>query len=245
MNKEAVEGILLVDKPVGKTSFSVIAALRRLTGVIKIGHAGTLDPFATGLLIVLIGRNFTKLSDQMLNSDKIYLAEVFFGIETDSYDCDGIEVARSSLVPTQEAVQDAIAHFQGEVEQIPPMFSAKKVNGKKLYQLARKGVTIERASRKVSMKIELLSYEYPHAVIRVSCSKGTYIRAIANDLGAMLGCGAHLTALRRLASGIFHLENALEGAQLFTPSEATFALISNRLILKSPEEILGSPKCSR
>lgn len=230
MNKVPTEGILLVDKPIGKTSFSVIAALRRLTGVAKIGHAGTLDPFATGLLIVLVGRSFTKLSDQMLNSDKVYLAEVFFGIETDSYDCDGVEMAKNADVPTLDSVQAAITHFQGEVEQIPPMFSAKKVNGKKLYELARKGVTIERASKKVTMHTELLSYEYPRAVIRVSCSKGTYIRAIAHDMGAMLGCGAHLTALRRLASGTFRLEDALEGSQLFTPTEATSALVCSSLI---------------
>lgn len=230
MNKEPTEGILLVDKPVGKTSFSVIAALRRLTGVAKIGHAGTLDPFATGLLVVLVGRSFTKLSDQMLNSDKVYLAEVFFGVETDSYDCDGVELARNAIVPTLEEVQGAIAYFQGEVEQVPPMFSAKKVNGKKLYELARKGVTIERVPRKVSMQTELLSYAYPRAVIRVSCSKGTYIRAIAHDLGAILGCGAHLTALRRLVSGTFRLEDALEGSQLFTPTEVTPALVCSSFI---------------
>ena len=142
---ELKEGVLLINKPEGRTSFSLIRALRKLTGIKKIGHAGTLDPFATGVMVMLIGREYTRLSDKLLLQDKEYLGSVVLGVSTDTYDCDGKVVARSKKIPTLEEVQVAVSKFQGEIEQIPPMFSAKKVQGKKLYELARKGVTIERS----------------------------------------------------------------------------------------------------
>lgn len=211
---EEIEGLLLVDKPRGKTAFTLVAMLRRLLGVKKIGHAGTLDPFATGVMVMLIGRSYTRLSDKFLTADKEYIAEVHLGISTDTFDCDGTEQMRSTQIPTLAEIESAVAYFQGEIDQIPPMFSAKKLNGKKLYELARQGKVVERQSVKVNVKTEILNYQYPKLEIAVVCSKGTYIRSIAHELGAMLGCGAHLTALRRTRSGNFRIENCLDGALL-------------------------------
>jgi tRNA pseudouridine55 synthase len=210
------EGILLVNKPQGKTSFSLIRSLRRLTGIKKIGHAGTLDPFATGVMVLLIGRHYTRYSDDLLCEDKEYIAEVNFGVSTDTYDCDGKVVARSKKIPTREEILSALSHFQGEIEQIPPMFSAKKIKGKKLYELARDGITVERKSSQVRVNSDVLSYSYPYLNLRIACSKGTYIRSIAHELGVLLGCGAHLSQLQRTRSGQFILEECIDGNQLET-----------------------------
>jgi tRNA pseudouridine55 synthase len=207
-------GVLLVDKPKGKTSFHLVARLRRLTGVKTIGHAGTLDPFATGVMVLLIGKPFTRLSDKLLTADKEYVAELHLGITTDSFDCDGEIQAQSDKIPTLEEIEACLKSFQGEVDQTPPMFSAKKVNGKKLYELARQGKTIERKSVKVTLETTLISYQYPRLTLNVKCSKGTYIRSIAYDLGLMLGCGAHLSNLRRLRSGSFKIEDCFDGHML-------------------------------
>lgn len=206
-----LEGILLVDKPQGRTSFSLIRSLRRLTGIRKIGHAGTLDPFATGVMILLIGREYTRLSDTLLLQDKEYAAEVHLGVSTDTYDCDGKVVARSKKVPTLLQIESALEHFQGEIEQIPPMYSAKKIKGKKLYELARQGEEIERQPAIVRVKTTLLSYAYPYLSLKVSCSKGTYIRSIAHELGQRLGCGAHLSQLKRTRSGQFTIDACMDG----------------------------------
>lgn len=213
MNK--FEGVLVVNKPSGKTSFSLVAALRRILGVKKIGHAGTLDPFATGVMVLLIGRTFTRLSNQFLAADKEYEATVRLGVTTDTYDCKGMITSESDLIPTQDAIEAAIERFQGEIEQIPPMYSAKKVNGQKLYELARKGRMIERRASRVTVKIELKRYHYPFLDLNVECSKGTYIRSLAHDIGSTLGCGAHLESLQRKRSGVFHLNSCLDGSLLF------------------------------
>lgn len=207
-------GILLVNKPAGVTSFRLVALLRKILGVKKIGHAGTLDPFATGVMVMLIGREYTKLSDQLLTSNKEYVAKVHLGIETDTYDKDGQIVNESPLVPTLNEIENAVQSFQGEIEQIPPMYSAKKINGKKLYDLARKGEMIERAPCKVTLETKILNYEYPYLDISVKCTKGTYIRSIAFDLGRKLGCFGHLNALQRTASGSYLLQNCLDGTLL-------------------------------
>lgn len=206
-----LEGILLVNKPQGRTSFSLIRSLRKLTGIKKIGHAGTLDPFATGVMVMLIGRDFTRLCDLLLCQDKKYIAEVNLGVSTDTYDCDGKVVARSKKVPELEQIEAAVQYFQGEIDQTPPMYSAKKVNGKKLYELARKGEEIERAPAKVRVETHILSYAYPFLTIMVECSKGTYIRSIAHELGQRLGCGAHLSQLQRTRSGQFRIEECIDG----------------------------------
>lgn len=218
-NPENIEGVLLVDKPSGKTSFSLVGALRKKLGVQKIGHAGTLDPFATGVVVLLVGKRFTKLSDQFLGQDKEYCATVKLGVATDTFDCDGQITATDDKIPTEDEVREAIAKFQGTIEQIPPMFSAKKVNGKKLCDLARKGVVIERKPNTVTVETTLVNYEYPHIDIQVKCSKGTYIRSIAQELGELLGCGAHLSALTRTKSGSFSLKECLNGSLLYSTEQ--------------------------
>ena len=209
------EGILLVDKPKGKTSFSLIGGLRRLLKIKTIGHAGTLDPMATGVMVLMVGKNYTRLSSQLLVQDKEYFAEITLGKTTDSYDAEGQETSCSELIPSHEAIEEALRSFQGEFFQIPPMFSAKKVNGQKLYNLARNGKTIEREPVKVSAEIQLLDYSYPKMTIKVNCSKGTYIRSIAHDMGQRLGCGAYLSALQRTKSGVFSLADCIDGNLIF------------------------------
>lgn len=208
------EGILPINKPTGITAFTLVRKLRRLLGVKKIGHAGTLDPFATGVMVMLIGRNYTKLSDKLMGQEKEYVGRVHLGIVTDTYDSDGVEVETNDSVPSLTQVEEALTFFQGEIQQIPPMYSAKKINGQKLYDLARKGEVIERKPVTLQVQTDLIAYEYPYIDIRVTCSKGTYIRSIAHDLGEKLGCGAHLSSLTRTRSGFFTLSNCLEGDRL-------------------------------
>jgi len=204
--KELSEGILLIDKPQGVTSFSLIPKFRFLFKEKKIGHGGTLDPLATGLMIYLVGKKYTKTADTYLMHSKEYSTTILLGQERDSYDIDGKIIATSDKIPTLEEVTDAIASFNGTVEQTPPMFSAKKVNGKKLYELARKGIEIERKSKTVTMETKLLAYDYPRVQIQVKCSSGTYIRSIAHDLGLLLSCYGCVESLRRLASGGFTVD---------------------------------------
>lgn len=212
-----MEGILPLNKPAGKTSFHMVSVLRRVTSIRTIGHAGTLDPFATGVLVLLIGKNYTRLSNQFLNQDKQYRARIHLGISTETYDPEGDVMQTSDLIPTQEEIDNTVLQFQGTILQVPPMFSAKKVQGKKLYQLARKGVTIEREPVQVTLRIETLAYAYPYLDLDVHCSKGTYIRSLAHDIGQMLGCGAHLSALERVRSGVFTIDECCEVERLFDP----------------------------
>lgn len=227
--QSSFQGILPVNKPRGKTAFSLVAMLRRHLKIEKIGHAGTLDPFATGVMVMLVGRSFTRLSDQFLGADKEYLARIQLGITTDTYDCDGEVTSRSELIPTLLELESGISKFQGEIEQIPPMYSAKKLNGKKLYELARQGKTVERAAVKLKVNTRLLSYEYPFVDIAVSCSKGTYIRSIAHDLGVLLGCGGHLVQLERTRSGTYTLEDCIDGSLLYN-AEMDKYLVQTKLL---------------
>lgn len=210
-------GILLVDKSPGSTSFQIVSQLRRLTKEQTIGHAGTLDPFATGVMVMLIGRSFTKRSNEFLGSDKQYRAVLTLGVSTDTYDCDGKQIAENTLIPTLAQIEQTLTTFQGEILQVPPMFSAKKIGGKKLCDLARKGITIERQPALVRLAIRLLRFSYPHLEIVVDCSKGTYIRSLAHDIGIALGCGAHLSSLQRLRSGAFTLEECIPQTLLNNP----------------------------
>jgi tRNA pseudouridine55 synthase len=208
------EGILPICKPKGKTSFSLVSMLRKLTNVRTIGHAGTLDPFADGVMVLLIGKRFTQLSNRFLNQDKEYRATVQLGITTDSYDIEGQITSQSPYIPTLAEVEEALLKFQGTILQTPPMFSAKKVEGKKLYELARKGITIERQAVPVTLHVELISYAYPYLELHVKCSKGTYIRSLAYDMGVELTCGAHLFALTRTRSGTVSLSACCDGQRL-------------------------------
>lgn len=165
---------------------------------------------------MLLGREYTRLSDKFLEQDKEYTAQVHLGIATDTYDCEGQQQSTSQLIPTLQDIQCALKKFQGDIEQVPPMFSAKKINGQKLYHLARKGKTIERPPCKVNVSTEILSYAYPFLEMHIKCSKGTYIRSLAHDLGAALGCGAHLSNLIRTRSGQFYLNQCLDGEALFS-----------------------------
>lgn len=212
------EGFLLVDKPAGITSFSVVHALRKKLHVQRIGHAGTLDPFATGLLVMLIGRKYTRLADTFLNDDKEYIATLHLGKATDSYDSDGKVTASSDIVPTRLQVEEAIQKFQGSIEQVPPMFSAKKIAGKRLYELAREGIEVERKPVRVTVKTTLIRYEYPEIEIQVQASKGTYIRSIGHEIGVFLGSFAFLSALRRIRSGRFLIENSVALETLIQPT---------------------------
>lgn len=203
---------LLIDKPKGITSHDVVNKVRRITGEKKVGHAGTLDPNATGLLIVGIGRESTKKLSYLADGDKVYLAEIFFGEERDTGDIEGkiIEKKEVEKPPQKKKIEETLELFKGEIKQVPPLYSAIKVKGKKAYELAREGKSVKLKSRKVTIHwIKLIKYEYPILQIRLKVSKGTYIRSIARDLGRKLGMGAYLKNLKRESINKFNLKDAV------------------------------------
>jgi tRNA pseudouridine55 synthase len=206
----ALDGAILVDKPSGPTSHDVVDAIRRQFGIKKVGHCGTLDPNATGLLIIVLGRG-TKLSERLMGDDKVYEGTIKFGEETDSYDSDGELTGSLPVMPmTLDQLNEEAAAFIGDQMQVPPMVSAIKKGGVPLYKLARKGIEVEREPRLIHIyNFRFTDYTEPLGQFRVACTKGTYIRSIAHDLGKKLGCGAHLTTLRRSASGKFDVKDAL------------------------------------
>jgi len=215
-----LDGALLIDKPAGPTSHDVVASIRRRFGIKKVGHCGTLDPNATGLLIIVLGRA-TKLSEKLMSDDKTYEGTAKFGEATDSYDADG-ELTASLPVPPMsvDQINEAAHTFVGDLMQMPPMVSAIKKNGVPLYKLARKGVEVEREPRLVHVySFRFSHYDAPLGRFRVACTKGTYVRSLVHDLGQNLGCGAHLATLRRVASGRFNIGDAhalnttLEGSE--------------------------------
>lgn len=207
---DSLDGAVLIDKPVGPTSHDVVDAIRRNFRLKKVGHCGTLDPNATGLLIIVLGKG-TKLSEKLMGGDKVYEGTIKFGETTASYDADG-ELTASLPVPpmTLEELNEAAASFQGDQMQMPPMVSAIKVGGVPLYKMARKGIEVERKPRLIRVySFRFANYEEPIGTFRVACTKGTYVRSMAHDLGAKVGCGAHLQTLRRLVSGSFDVKNAI------------------------------------
>lgn len=206
-----INGILLVDKPAGWTSHDVVNFVRRKFSIKKTGHCGTLDPFATGLLVLLLGKA-TKLQDEYMGHDKRYSGTIRLGVETDTQDCTGTAITRKPVpafdVPQLESVAEG---FLGAQTQLPPMFSAIKKDGQPLYKLARKGQEVERTPREIVIHdFRLTRISLPDIEFDVTCSKGTYVRTLAADFGARLGCGAHLAALRRLAVGELRVEDAVE-----------------------------------
>jgi tRNA pseudouridine55 synthase len=210
-----MEGVLLVDKPSGMTSHDVVYKLRRKLAMQRIGHAGTLDPMATGLLVMLVGKA-TRISQYLISADKGYEGEITLGIVTNSQDAEG-EVMETRPVPplTAAQVKEAMLAFLGDQYQTPPMFSAVKIGGVPLYKKARQGEEVEREPRFIRVSaFELLAFDSPKLTFRLACSKGTYVRAIAHDLGQKLGCGAHLSALRRTASGKFTLAQCTPLAEI-------------------------------
>jgi tRNA pseudouridine55 synthase len=204
-----MKGILLVDKPAGMTSHDVVDRVRKAAGERRIGHTGTLDPSATGLLVLCIG-NATRLSEFLTGLDKVYEGTMEFGVVTDSFDLDGAVTERRDVPPlTNTSIQKAFDKYTGEMLQTPPMVSAVKVGGKKLYELARKGKTIDRAPRKVTVsEFKLLNWASPLANFRVRCTRGTYARVLAHDVGGDLGCGAALASLRRTSVGVYSVKDA-------------------------------------
>ncbi len=205
MQNNNLTGLILLDKPAGFTSFKAAAALRRIYGIKRVGHTGTLDPMATGVLPILIGRA-TRLCSLVLESDKRYTATVKLGITTDSLDITGNILSTSSHDVSDDELKNALLHFCGEYDQLPPMFSAIKKDGVRLYELARQGEDVERTPRRIKIhEINLLERNGDEFVIDVLCSKGTYIRSLADDLGKYLGCGACLTALRRTKTAQFDI----------------------------------------
>lgn len=215
---EQKSGFLLVDKPVAWTSFDVVAKLRSITGIKKIGHAGTLDPFATGLLIVAVGRSATKQIDDFVKLDKVYETELFLGASSSTHDPEGEIVERSistKNIPSSESIEKVTDKFIGKQKQIPPMYSAKKVGGKKLYELARIGKEIERAPEDIEiLDIEILDYDWPSLKLCVHCSSGTYIRVLGADIGEALSTGAYLKTLRRIKIGKHSVEEAKKVSEL-------------------------------
>ena len=207
---DVLDGALLVDKPVGPTSHDIVEGVRRHFGIKKVGHCGTLDPNATGLLILVLGRA-TKLSDRLMAEDKVYEGTIKLGESTDSHDAEG-ELTASLPVPplTLEQLNEAASSYVGDHLQTPPMVSAIKKDGVPLYKLARKGIEVERKPRLVHIyTFRFAAYNEPIGEFRVACTKGTYVRTLAHDLGQKIGCGAHLATLRRLTSGKFDVANAV------------------------------------
>ena len=203
------DGVLLVDKPPRLTSHDVVDRLRRHFGFKKVGHCGTLDPAATGLLVIVLERA-TKLQDYLMADDKTYEGAMLLGVATYSQDADGEIVAEKPVPPlTADDIEQVFARFRGDIQQIPPMVSALKHKGQPLYKLARKGITVEREPRNVHIyDFRLLKLDLPRVEFRVTCTKGTYVRTLCSDIGDVLGCGAHLAELRRLRSGAFDVKDA-------------------------------------
>jgi len=204
-----MDGILIVNKPSGITSHDVVDFVRRKFNMERVGHAGTLDPMATGVLVMLLGRA-TKLSNTFTNNDKEYVAKVFFGKKTDTQDAQGKVIEEKNIAALDiEAIKKALDNFKGEIEQIPPMVSAIKYKGKKLYQFARAGKTVVREPRKIRISgIEILDFKFPELTFRVKCSKGTYVRTLCEDIGMSLGVPSHMSGLIRTRSGDFLLEDS-------------------------------------
>lgn len=229
-------GFLNIYKPKGMTSFDVVARLRRVTKIKQIGHTGTLDPFAVGVLPICIGKS-TRLIEY-LDDDKEYLATVQFGKDTDTYDLDGTVTKTYDKKITQEDLISILDDFRGEIEQLPPIYSAIKVNGKKLYEYARNGEEVEIKPRKVfisKLELESFDYEKQEAKILVDCSKGTYIRSIAYDIGQKLDCGGYLTALERTKAGLFNKEHSIPLGNFSEISDVMANLVN-------PLDVLSLPK---
>jgi tRNA pseudouridine55 synthase len=251
-----MNGILVLDKPRGMSSAAAVDAVKKRLGAARAGHGGTLDPLATGVLPICLGEA-TKLAQYLLADDKAYEADLVFGIETDTLDRTGTVTATRPVSVTREQFLAALAKRTGEQDQVPPMFSAIKQGGKRLYHHARAGVEVEREPRRIRIDaLELLAFDPPHARIAIACSKGTYVRSLVADLGNDVGCGAHMTELRRTRSGVFTLAEAhdldrLDNPRLVAMTEATRlpkvvapadAVPKVRSGLQLPPDVFGAPK---
>jgi tRNA pseudouridine55 synthase len=245
-----LSGILNVDKPSGITSHDVVDAVRRMAGQRKVGHAGTLDPMATGVLLVCLGQA-TRVAQYLMAGHKRYRATIVLGVETDTYDADG-EIVRSGgrtdLAPDE--IEAELARFVGRIDQVPPMYSALKREGQPLHKLARQGIVVEREPRSVEVsEIVLLDWTPPSLIVEVACSPGTYIRSLAHDLGRQIGSGGHLAALVRLRSGRFTLEESVSLERLEEAfrhgEEAAYLLPADEALLDWPAMIVGARNAQR
>ncbi|MCI6276463.1 MAG: tRNA pseudouridine(55) synthase TruB [Clostridium sp.] len=237
-----MDGIINVFKPKGISSFQVVRAVRSISGEKKVGHTGTLDPLASGVLPICLGKG-TKIIEYIMENQKVYKATLKLGEETDTYDLEGTVISSKEVgeIPLSE-VEKVLESYIGEIDQIPPMYSALKVDGKRLYELARKGIEVEREARKITIyDIELLKYAKPFITIRVRCSKGTYIRSLCKDIGDSLKCGAVMTELVREGSGVFNTENSIE-LEALTKDNFNNYLISLEDALRPYEKILVNDK---
>lgn len=234
IKRNVVDGVLLLDKPVTWSSNDALIKAKRLLNALKAGHTGTLDPFATGLLPLCFGEA-TKFSQDLLEADKTYQTVVHLGVQTTTGDTEGDVTASMPVSVTEEQVRQILPQFIGDILQVPPMYSALKRDGKAYYEYAREGITLERVARPVRIhRLELVSYDAPFLTLNVCCSKGTYIRVLGEDIGAALGCGAHLNQLRRTAVGHLTLENSIELDALAQLEDA------QRLALLAPVDALLS-----
>ena len=214
-----VHGVLLLDKQVGVSSNDALIKAKWLLSALKAGHTGTLDPFATGLLPLCFGEA-TKFAQDLLDADKTYETVVHLGITTNTGDTEGEAIETKPVDVTREQIDAVLAQFRGDIMQVPPMYSALKRDGKPLYEYARAGITLEREARPVTIHLlEFVAYQAPFLTLRVQCSKGTYIRALGEDIGAALGCGAHLNALRRIQVGDLFVDSAITIEQLIATEE--------------------------
>jgi tRNA pseudouridine55 synthase len=242
--RDLVDGVLLLDKPVGLSSNDALIKAKRVLNAKKAGHTGTLDPFATGLLPLCFGEA-TKFSQDLLEADKTYLTTVHLGRRTDTGDTEGqvIETRDADVAQvTVEQIEAVLARFRGPIKQVPPMYSALKRDGKPLYEYAREGITLEREARDVTIhKLELVAYEAPFLKLAVTCSKGTYIRVLGEDIGAALGCGAHLNALRRIQVGDLVMRDVVTLEQLAAHAEPLSLLSPVDALLSSfpPVQLTG------
>lgn len=245
MSDNTPMGVICINKHEGVTSHTVVNMVRRLYNTKQVGHTGTLDPMATGVLPVMVGRA-VKASEYLTAEDKGYVAEMQLGIVTDTGDITGAEISRSQAIPSAEAVRNAAAGFVGSIKQTPPMYSALKVNGQKLVDLARKGIEVERESRDIhikSIEVEEISQNDGRYKLKVECSKGTYIRTLITDIGDALGCGATMTALCRTQSGSFLLNNSYTVARLedMTPEERISLLCPIDKLFDGTERLVLPP----
>ncbi len=237
-----MNGIVIVNKPKGVTSHDVVGKMRKAFMTRRVGHTGTLDPMATGVLPVCIG-NATRAADMLLESDKGYLAELMLGKTTDTLDIEGEVTGEYPVEVSETEVREVISRFVGEISQIPPMYSAIKKDGRKLYELAREGVTIGREARQVTIySIDILNIALPYVTIDVRCSKGTYIRTLCDDIGKKLGTGAVMTALERTETAGFRLCDALTIHEIFDAEDKVSLLIPTDKLFSEYEEIYLNEK---
>jgi len=245
-----LSGILNVDKPPGVTSHDVVDAVRRAVGQRKVGHAGTLDPMATGVLLLCLGQA-TRVAEYLMASHKRYRATIVLGMATDTYDAEGQIVSRGGRTDfSQQEIEGTLAGFVGRIEQVPPMYSALKRGGQPLYKLARQGKVVERKPRPVEVdELVLLDWTLPSLIIEVACSPGTYVRSLAHDLGQKLGSGAYLASLVRLSSGRFTLEEAVSLERLTEAfrrgQESRYLLPLDEALLDWPAMIVGADDAQR